>query len=106
MNWAWPADGATDLATTSRLGLTFNEHIDPLSAWEGSVRLYESDSDPAITRVDCYFSVQESIVNVWPIQPLKPMTTYTLEVPAGGISDFNGNSIAEPFTLQVTTGSR
>lgn len=106
VNWAWPADGATDLATTSRLGLTFNEHIDPLSAWEGSVRLYESDSDPAITRVDCYFSVQESIVNVWPIQPLEPMTTYTLEVPAGGISDFNGNAIAEPFMLQVTTGSR
>jgi hypothetical protein len=106
VTWAWPSDGATNLATTSRLGLTFSEHIDVLSAWEGSVRLYESGTDPALTRVDGYISAQESIVNFWPINPLKPNTTYTLEVPAGGVSDFNGNAIADPFTLQVTTGSR
>ena len=106
VTWAWPKDGATNLLTTSRLGLTFNEHIDPLSAWEGSVRLYESGTDPALTRVDGYLSAQESIVNFWPIEPLKPNTNYTLEVPEGGISDFNGNAIAEPFSLEVTTGSR
>lgn len=106
VTWAWPDDQASDLATTSRIGITFSEHIDALSAWEGSVRLYETSTDPEFTRVDGYVSAQESIVNFWPIQPLKPNTSYTLEIPAGGISDFNGNSITEAFTMQISTGAR
>lgn len=106
VTWAWPADGAVDLPTTSRLGVTFSEHVDVGSAWAGSVRLYEAGTDPALTRVDGYVSAQESIVNFWPVAPLKPNTAYTLEIPAGGITDFNGNALAETFTLQVTTGAR
>ena len=106
VTWTWPSDGASNLATTSRFGVTFNEHIDVLSAWEGSVRLYEADQDPSLTRVDGYINAQESIVNFWPIEPLKPNTTYVLEIPAGGVSDFNGNAIADTFSLRITTGAR
>jgi len=104
VTWAWPADGATDLATTSRFGLTFNEMIDVKSAWAGSVRLYETGTDPDTTRVDGHVSTQENIVNFAPKAPLKPATQYTLEVPAGGIRDYSGNVLTAAFTATFTTG--
>ncbi len=103
VTWSWPDDGAENLALSSRIGLTFNEMIDPKSAWEGSVRLYEAGTDPAATRVDGYLSAQENIVNFWPVDGLEPGKTYTLEVPAGGVADFNQNPIEEPFELTFST---
>lgn len=103
VTWAWPADGATELPVTSRVGLTFNEFVDVKSAWAGSVRLYETGTDPALTRVEGDISAQEVIVNFSPRAPLKPGTQYTLEVPAGGIADYNGNAIAEPFMMTFRT---
>lgn len=103
VTWIWPPDGAANLPTTSRFGLMFNEFIAVKSAWAGSVRLYEDGTDPALTRVDGHLGVQENIVNFWPAAPLKRGTTYRLEVPAGGIADFNRNLIAEPFSATFTT---
>jgi hypothetical protein len=103
VTWAWPADGATGLALTSRLGLAFSEFIAVGSAWEGSVRVYEAGTDPAVTRVDGHISVQEATVNFWPVAPLRPGTRYVLEVPAGGIQDYNKNAIVEPFSMEFTT---
>src|SRR6185436_4863889 len=62
--WTWPVDGATDLRTTSRLGIAFDEAVDVLSAFEGSVRLYRSGGDPNDGRVPAIVSAQDSIVNV------------------------------------------
>ena len=104
VTWVYPSDGATGLALTSRFGLSFNEMVDPGSAWVGSIRLYRADLSPDEGRVDGYVSAQENIVNFWPAEPLAPNTQYTFEVPAGGIVDFNGNPIAEPFTATFTTG--
>lgn len=103
VTWAWPSDGAGMLAVTSRFGLTFNEMIDVKSAWAGSVRLYETGTDPATTRVDGHVSVQENIVNFAPKVPLQPNTQYTLELPAGGVRDYSGNPIADTFTATFTT---
>ncbi len=104
VTWVWPADGASGLPPSSRFGLFFSEQIDVKSAWAGSVRLYESDRDPALGRVDGYVSAQENVVNFWPTQPLRAGVRYTLEVPAGGIVDFNGNPLAEPFVAHFDTG--
>ncbi|MEZ4268326.1 MAG: Ig-like domain-containing protein [Myxococcota bacterium] len=107
VTWAWPADGAKNLALTSRLGLAFSEFIAVHSAWEGSVRVYEAGTDPALTRVDGWISVQEATLNFWPREPLKPATRYTLEVPAGGIQDYNHNAITEAFSMEFeTAGAR
>lgn len=103
VTWVWPPDGATELPVTSRVGLTFNEFVDVKSAWAGSVRVYETGTDPALTRVEGDISTQEVIVNFSPRAPLKPGTEYTLEVPAGGIVDYNGNASAEPFTMNFKT---
>lgn len=103
VTWIWPPDGAENLPVTSRFGLMFNEFIAVKSAWAGSVRLYEDGTDPAVTRVDGHFGVQENIVNFWPTEPLKRGTTYRLEVPAGGLADFNLNFIEAPFSATFTT---
>ncbi len=105
VSWVYPADGATDLPLTSRFGVTFDEFVDVKSAWEGSVRLYETGTDPDETRVDGVVSAQEVFVNFHPFCPLEPGTSYTLEIPAGGIVDFNGNAVAETFTATFTTAA-
>jgi hypothetical protein len=102
--WFYPPDGATDLALTSRFGIGFSESVDPASAFEGSVRLYETGTDPALTRVEGVVSAQEVLVNFWPLTALKPNTQYTLEIPAGGIVDYAGNPVTEARTVTFTTG--
>ena len=103
VTFVWPPDGATGLAVSSRFGVTFNEMVEPKSAFAGSVRLYETGQDPDATRVDGWISTQESIVNFAPKQLLAPGTSYTLEIPAGGIIDFNGNAVEQGFTASFTT---
>lgn len=107
VNWVWPKDGATGLRTTSRVGVTLSEMIDIKSAFEGSVRLYESAhaDEPARGRVFGVVSAQENVVNFWPSAPLKPNTSYTLEIVPGGLIDYNGNAITERFSATFTTGA-
>lgn len=102
VTWVWPADGATNLAPTSRIGLTFNEMVEPLSAFEGSVRMWRSDLEPEVGRIDGYISTQEAIVNFWPVEPLEAGRQYTIEVPAGGIVDYSGNAVVEAFRATFT----
>lgn len=104
VTWTFPKDKATNLATTSRIGLTFNEFIDPKSAWESSVRVYTKDEPRTI--IKGWVNVQESIVNFSPKEPLAPNTTYILELPAGGIKDYNGNAIEKDFQMTFTTGAK
>lgn len=105
VGWIWPADGATELRTTSRFGVSFDEMVDVNSAHEGSVRLYRSDAaSPDEGRVPAVVSAQEAIVNVHPRCALEPNTQYTLEVVAGGVADFSGNAVAETTTITFETG--
>jgi len=103
VTWSWPVTGATDVPRNARLGLAVNESVDVASAWEGSVRVYVEGTDPATTRVDGIVSAQETIVNFTPRCPLAAATTYVLEAPAGGLHDFSGNALAEPFSVTFTT---
>lgn len=102
VTWSVPADGAEGLPVTSRVGVTFNEMVSVKSAWEGSVRLYETGSDPVV-KVEGTFNVQESIVNFTPTDFLRPGTEYTFEIPAGGVADYNGNPVSEGFSITFTT---
>jgi len=104
VTWSFPKDKAKGLATTSRIGITFNEFVDPKSVWQSSVRLY-IDSKP-LKAVKGWLNTQESIVNFSPEKPLKPNTTYVFEVPSGGVKDYNGNAIKETFKMTFTTGSK
>lgn len=104
VGWVWPADGASNVRTTSRIGVAFDEMIEVRSAHEGSLRLYRAGMDPDATRVPTVVSAQEGIANVHPRCPLEPNTEYTLEIMAGGVTDWNGNAVASSQTVSFTTG--
>jgi len=101
VNMVVPTDGATDQPLTTRVGLTFTEFVSMNSVFEGSVILRNGDGDP----VPAHLSGQEGVVSLWPVDPLVPSTTYTLEVPAGGVTDLNGNPTPAAFTASFTTVS-
>jgi hypothetical protein len=103
VTFVWPPDGATDIRLSSRFGVSFNEMVEPKSAFAGSVRLYETGTDPDETRVDGWISTQEAIINFAPKQFLKAGTSYTFEITAGGVVDYNGNAVEQTFTASFTT---
>ena len=98
--WTWPEDGATGLRTSSRIGIAFDEAVDSLSAFEGSVRLTRRDGG----RVAAVISAQDTVLNVHPRCALEPNTDYAVEVMAGGVVDFNGNPVAETTRITFRTG--
>lgn len=84
-----PKDGAV-VPETARIGLAFDEWIEPKSAHAGSLRVADLAGRP----VEGRFNVQESLVNFSPIAPMAP-GRYTVTVPAGGLADISGNAVAE-----------
>jgi len=94
-----PTNGSTNVALTSRIGLAFDEFIEPTSAFAGSIRLYDSNGQA----IDGWRSGQETIANFTPKEPLLPNTTYTVEVLQGGIEDLSGNKLSETHTVEFTT---
>lgn len=100
VNFVWPRDGATDVALSSRIGVTLDEHVEVRSAFEGSVRVYETETGARVAGV---VSAQEGFINFHPRCALDANTSYTLELPAGGVTDFSGNALTEPFTSEFLT---
>jgi hypothetical protein len=94
-----PADGEINVAPTARIGIGFNEMIEPSSVFPGSIQLFDSDEKA----VDGWGSGQETIASYSPKEPLQLGTTYTLKIMAGGVQDINGNSVAENTEISFTT---
>lgn len=103
VTWAYPPDGAEGLALTSRFGVGFSEMLEPRSAFEGSVRLTVTATGE---RVPGVVSAQETLVSFHPFCPLQPGTEYTLEIMAGGVTDFDDNALEETVTLRYRTAAR
>ncbi len=98
-----PTDGETGVATTARIGVGFNEMVDAASVFAGSIRLFDDEGEP----VEGWGNAQESVAHYVPKAPLKPGTTYTIEIMAGGIMDLNGNRVAQTTRSSFSTaGSR
>jgi len=95
-----PRDGDVFQALTSRVGLSFDEMVEPRSVFAGSLRVTREDGWP----VDGWFGAQENLVNFTPREPLEANTTYVVTVPAGGITDFFGNATSEEYSLRFSTG--
>jgi hypothetical protein len=93
-----PADGAEQQATTSRIGLSFDEWVERASVFEGSFRVADGRGRP----IPGTFNVQENVVNFTPASPLPAGEEITVEVPAGGISDLSGNPVAEATVFSFT----
>lgn len=95
-----PPDGATAVRTTARVGVGFDEMIEPTTAFAGSIRLFRDADD---VPVEGWVSAQEGTANYWPKAPLEPGTVYRVEVLAGGVTDVNGNPLEASVITTFTT---
>ena len=100
VNMVVPKNGDTNQATTSRVGLTFTDAIDPASVTTETFIVRESGGSALPGK----YSMYRSIVNFSPDQPLETNKTYEVVVPAGGITDYMGNAAAETFSSNFSTG--
>lgn len=95
-----PAEGEVGVASTARIGVVFDEMIEPASVHAGSMRV----SDAAGRPIAGSFDVLESIVNFSPTEPL-PAGPIRVVLPAGGIADASGNRISAPRTWWFLVGT-
>ena len=94
-----PLPGATRQALTSRVGVVFDELLEPVSAFAGSFRVMDAEGTP----VAGHFNVQENIVNFTPTEPLAPSARYWVHLPAGGITDVSGNPMDDELVFHFDT---
>jgi len=92
-----PEPDSTGWYVGARVGIGFDEFVEPASAYPGSIRLLDDQGQP----VEGWVSTQESIVNYTPRAALLPGVTYTVEVE--GVTDINGNPMAEVHRFEFTT---
>jgi hypothetical protein len=81
-----PADGEVGVASTARIGVVYDEMIEPASVHRGSFRVADAAGRP----IPGTFDVLESIINFTPNDPL-PAGPIHVVLPAGGITDASGN---------------
>ena len=95
-----PADGAVWIPVTGRVGLSFDELVEPRSVHAGSFRVWDASGRAVPGR----FYAQEHIVNFVP-DALQADTTYFVQVPAGGIADVTGNPTTTTLEFSFATGA-
>lgn len=101
VNFVSPPSGATGVARTARVGLTFTDQIDHRLAGETTfiVRPVGGAALPG------RYSYQTNILNFSPDVELAPDTTYEIVLPAGGLTDLAGNPLSEAFVSLFSTGA-
>lgn len=93
-----PADGSTDVASSSNFGVAFSEAIDPSSINTSTFMV-----DNGVTGTVIYNAGSQTALFV-PSAPLAHHTTYTATLTTG-IQDTVGLPMAANFTWSITTGA-
>lgn len=93
----FPADGATAIATTESVALTFSEEIDPATL---EMALLEGGVTPVSASV--VLEPGGVLAILTPTEPLRNSKFYTVTVDAG-LTDIRGNTIAAGFSASFTT---
>lgn len=105
VNMVIPRDDEENVALGSRMGLTFDEHVELHTLHPGS--FYVRPIDDAGVAIGGpltgHYSGQEGVYNFWPRAPLQPGTRYEIVVPANGAQDFSGNATATEFRSTFRT---
>ncbi|MBK8253001.1 MAG: Ig-like domain-containing protein [Polyangiaceae bacterium] len=101
VNFVSPPSGATGVASTARVGLTFSDQIDHRLVNSVTFVVRPVGGEALSGR----YSYQTNILNFAPDEPLLPNTTYEVVVPDGGLTDLAGNPLAEPFVSYFSTGA-
>lgn len=94
-----PKDGATGLAKTSRVGLSFTDNLEIATVHPASVIVRPMGGQP----LKGTFGLYMGILNFDPDEDLLPNTTYEVVLPKDGVKDLVGNGIAAEFKSTFTT---
>ncbi len=97
VEWMHPPSGATGVALSTRVGLSFSDHIDPSSMSSATLRIEDSTG----AEVPSIRSAQMGLINLAPIAALPLNSSFT--VIAEGLLDVAGNP-APRFEGTFTTG--
>lgn len=97
VEWMHPPSGSTGVALTTRIGLSFSDHLDVASLGPTTVWL----EDPSGAAVPTWVSAQQGLLNLAPVAELGLNQTYRVIV--DGVRDLAGNP-APRFEGTITTG--
>jgi len=100
VNFQSPKSGATNVALTSRIGLSFTDQID-LRTVNSSTFIVRPVGGQALPG---RYSHQTNLLNFAPDAELLPNTTYEIVLPSGGLKDLAQNGLAETFIATFSTG--
>ena len=101
VNMVSPKAAASNVATTSRVGITTSTQLD-IRTVSTSTFIVRPVGGTALAGS---YSGQSGILNFAPSLPLAPGTTYEVVVPAGGMKDDVGNGVAAFSSTFTTAGS-
>ncbi|WP_177225327.1 Ig-like domain-containing protein, partial [Neomoorella thermoacetica] len=93
-----PANGATGVAVTKAVAITFSENIQAGAAYDSIALKDGSGNSVAFTK-----SISGSVLTITPSANLAYSTIYTVSLPAAAVQDLAGNALASPFTFSFTT---
>jgi hypothetical protein len=93
-----PANGATNIARTATINITYNENIMPSSVTASTVTV----TGPGGTAVPGSFVVTGGVIIFTPTTQLAYATPYTVTV-TGGVRDVSGNELDTGTTFTFTT---
>lgn len=96
VHWVHPQAGATNVALTSRVGLSMSDNIDIASVNATTFMVRPAGGQALAGK----YSMQMGLVNFAPTAPLQPNTTY--EVVVSGMKDYVGNA-GGTFTSRFST---
>jgi hypothetical protein len=99
-----PANGATNVRHDLNPSVTFNKSINPYSIWNHSNTLQLYAGQDIQTNGGFNISADGRTLT-FTNGALYNGTTYTIVIPADGVADISGNSLATPFTSTFTTDS-
>jgi hypothetical protein len=94
-----PASGATGVASSEPIVVTFSEPTDTMTLFTG-IRLFQVSSGTYVAGTITYDPTQR-IATFTPTVLLGSLSTY--EVRVNGVKDLAGNAMAAPFTSRFTT---
>jgi hypothetical protein len=92
-------NGATSQSTRSRIGISFTDSIELATADRRSLIVRPVGGEPIAGN----WGVYTTLLNFDPEGDLQPGTTYEVVLPAGRLTDYVGNGIAEQFISTFTT---
>ncbi len=96
-----PANGASGVAVTSSIALTFNEAVDPTTVNNGTILISVSGYSGVLAGS---YTVNGAVVTFTPASPLPGSATIQVQVNFNGVADLSGN-LSNSYSSQFTTAA-